>query len=131
MKKLTSFLWLIPVIGLVYMYANQGIGVVLGSSEHYDLLAAVGLSGSITTILTWVSVVVDLGTAFLLVLKPSKAAFLFAGVWTWVPRVITLIYGGVENEVFESLTVSVLALLAYLAYRNGHYVKLPKNVARA
>lgn len=124
MKKITALAFLLPLIGLVYMYANQGIGVLIGSPEHHEILSAIGLSADATAMLVWTSVVVDLAVALLLIFSPSWAVFLFAGLWTWIPRAITFVYGGPENEVLESLAVSVLALLAYLAYRKGHRIRL-------
>lgn len=122
MKPLKNLLWLVPLLGLIYLYANQGIGVLIGSPEHYEILAALDWSRGVTTFLVWVSVIVDLGAALLLIFFPSTALFVFAGLWTWVPRLITLIAPGPENEFFESLAVTVLAVLAYLAFTRGHFI---------
>ncbi len=120
MKKLRNILFLAPLIGLVYMYASQGIGVFLGSPEHYDILAALGWSRGFTNLLVSISVMVDLGVALLLIIAPNAPLFVFAALWTWIPRGITVIAPGPENEFFESLAVFVLAVLAYLSYRRGH-----------
>jgi len=108
------------------MYGAQGVGVLTGSPEHYDILAALGWSRDLTMALVWVSVVVDLGMMALLMFFPSATVFLIAGLWTWVPRIITLVAPGPENEFFESLAVAVLALLSYLAYTRGHYLPFRK-----
>ena len=126
MKYLKRVAWLLPLIGLVYMYANQGIGVLIGSPEHYNIIAALGWSPETTTLLVWASVVVDLGVAILLLAFPATPLFIFAGLWTWVPRIITLIAPGPNNEFFESLAVSVLATLAYLAFKQGHTIPIRK-----
>ncbi len=122
MAIVKKLLWLLPLLGLIYMYANQGVGVILGSPEHHDILAPMGLSASLTSALVWASVVIDLGGALLALFFPSARTFLFLGLWTWVPRIITGVYGGAENEIMESLAVSVLALLSYLAWKRGHSI---------
>lgn len=126
MKNFIKLLWLLPLLVLIYMYAAQGVGVFLGSTEHYDLLATLGFSPGLTQALTWVSVIVDVAGVLLLVFRPGRLTFIAVGVWTWVPRVIAAM-GGVENEILESLAVTVLAVLAYVAYTKGHYLRLGKQ----
>lgn len=113
---------LLPFLALVYMYLSQGIGVLIGSTEHYDILATLGWSPEATTMLVWLSVVVDLGMALALLIFPSGLTFLAAALWTWVPRIITAMAPGIENEFLESLAVLILAALSYLIYRSGQHV---------
>ena len=121
MKIIKNILWVIPLLVLIYMYGNEGVGVLMGSTEHYDLLAGLGFSAGFTHLLTWVSVVIDLGTALLLLFYPTKPLFIFAAVWVWVPYVIGLI-GHVDAEFSESAVDCVLAILSYWAYTRGHYL---------
>lgn len=120
MKTLKHLAWYVPLAALIYIYASQAIGVLIGSPEHYQIIAAIGLSAGTTSALVWLSVVIDIAGAAALVFFPNGYTFLAVGLWTWVPRAITGMYGGPENEVFESLVVSVFAILAYLAARRGY-----------
>jgi len=121
MKILRNILWLLPLLVLIYMYASEGIEVLVGSTEHYELLAGLGFSVGFTHLLTWISVVIDIGSALLLSLYPSKPTFIAAGLWVWVPYVIALI-GGVHAELNESILDCVLAIISYFAYTRGHYL---------
>lgn len=123
--KIKHLLWLLPLIGLIALYAFEGATIFWGSTDHYDLLAPLGYGIEMTTWFTWLSVVIDFSGALLLIFYPSRWVFLATGLWTWVPRAIGIVSAANDMGDFAtSAAISVLAYLSYLAWRRGHYFKL-------
>lgn len=117
--KLLRYAWVLPFLVVLYIYGSESLSVFQGSPEHYRIVSALGLSNQITSILTWLSVVIEVTIIIAAALKPSGLTFSIAAIWPWVPRVISALTGGdLENMEFAmSSAASIAALLAGLLYK--------------
>lgn len=112
------YLWVLPFLLLLYVYGSEALGVFQGDAEHYQILSGLGLSGSLTSLLVWLSVVIEAAIIASVLWKPSQLTYSIAALWPWVPRILTAVTGG-ELEVMEigmSLLASASAVSACLAY---------------
>ncbi len=123
MKKVVLALSYVPLIYIIYVYAQHGVvEAFIEQDEFFEVISILGFGSIITYILLGVVGVLDTFVAILFIRKdmffpklPYLVLYIWAGLWPIVPRVIEW-YGGMDPEPMEAVYIAAIAVVAYLMH---------------
>jgi hypothetical protein len=123
MKKILLALSYVPLIYIIYVYAEHGIvEAFIERDEFLQIIGTLGFGKIITYILLGGIGIVDTFVAILFIRKdmffpklPYFVLYLWAGLWPIVPRLIEW-RGGMDPEPMEAVYVAGIAAAAYLMH---------------
>jgi len=123
MKKILLALSYVPLIYIIYVYAEHGVvEAFIERTEFLEIIGILGFGTYITYFLLGVVGILDTFVAILFIRKdrffprlPYWTLYLWAALWPIVPRVLEW-YGGMDPEPEEAFWVAVIAAAAYIAH---------------